>query len=347
MLLSIVVPCFNEEEIIGRFHDQVTQELSRPGGDSAFDFEIVYVDDGSRDRTLPLLEGIAAGDPRARYVSFSRNFGKEAAMLAGLRHARGDAVVIMDADLQHPPELVHRMLDLHAEGYDQVIARRSRTGDRFTRTLTARVYYWAINRLVDVELVDGVGDFRLLSRRTVDSILELTEYNRFSKGLFAWVGFRTTTFAYENAVRDQGTSKWTFGKLLNYGLDGLLSFNNKPLRAAVYLGMTLVAVAFAYAAWIVGVALVNGVDTPGYVTLLVTVTALAGVQMVMLGLVGEYVGRIYYEVKRRPHYLVQATNTAAVPPAPRRPGDGRDERDERAENVKGSADGLTEELARR
>ncbi|MEU7029675.1 glycosyltransferase family 2 protein [Streptomyces sp. NPDC015232] len=317
MLLSIVVPCFNEEEIIGRFHDQVTAELSRFDGE----FEIVYVDDGSRDRTLPLLAEIAAGDPRARYVSFSRNFGKEAAMLAGLQHAAGDAVVIMDADLQHPPELVHRMLALHTEGYDQVIARRTRTGDRVTRTLTARAYYWAINRLVDVELVDGVGDFRLLSRRTVDAILQLTEYNRFSKGLFAWVGFKSTTFEYENAVREQGRSKWTFGKLLNYGLDGLLSFNNKPLRAAVYLGMVLVAVAFAYAAWIVGVALVNGVDTPGYVTLLVTVTALAGVQMVMLGLVGEYVGRIYYEVKRRPHYLVKATNTRV--PAPRE--DRRDE----------------------
>ncbi|MFE5486921.1 glycosyltransferase family 2 protein [Streptomyces sp. NPDC056527] len=305
MLLSIVVPCFNEEEIIGRFHDHVTAELSRFDGE----FELVYVDDGSHDRTLPLLEEIAASDPRARYVSFSRNFGKEAAMLAGLQHAEGDAVVIMDADLQHPPELVHRMVGLHAEGYDQVIARRTRKGDRVTRTMTARAYYWAINRLVDVELVDGVGDFRLLSRRTVDAILELTEYNRFSKGLFAWVGFRTTTFEYENAVREEGRSKWTFGKLLNYGLDGLLSFNNKPLRAAVYMGMILVSVALAYAAWIVGVALVKGVDTPGYVTLLVIVTALAGVQMVMLGLVGEYVGRIYYEVKRRPHFLVKATNT--------------------------------------
>ena len=240
-------------------------------------------------------------------------------MLAGLQHAEGDAVVIMDADLQHPPELVHRMLALHAEGYDQVIARRTRKGDRVTRTLTARAYYWLINRLVDVELVDGVGDFRLLSRRTVDAILELTEYNRFSKGLFAWVGFRSTTFEYENALREQGRSKWSFGKLLNYGLDGLLSFNNKPLRAAVYLGLILVSVALAYAAWIVGVALVNGVDTPGYVTLLVTVTALAGVQMLMLGVVGEYVGRIYYEVKRRPHFLVKAANIGV--PAPRRRAD--------------------------
>ncbi|TXS55521.1 glycosyltransferase family 2 protein [Streptomyces sp. t39] len=304
MLISIVVPCFNEEEIIGRFHAHVTAELDLLGQE----FELVYVDDGSQDRTLDLLQEIAGADSRTRYVSFSRNFGKEAAMLAGLQHADGDAVVIMDADLQHPPELVRRMLALHEEGYDQVIAKRTRAGDRVTRTLTARAYYRLINRLVDVELVDGVGDFRLLSRRTVDAILELTEYNRFSKGIFAWVGFRTTTFEYENAVREQGRSKWSFGKLLNYGLDGLLSFNNKPLRAAIYLGMLLLGVAMVYASWIVGVAMVNGVDTPGYVTLLVAVIALAGVQMLMLGVVGEYVGRIYYEVKRRPHFLVKATN---------------------------------------
>ncbi|GGY61055.1 glycosyltransferase family 2 protein [Streptomyces omiyaensis] len=314
MLLSLVVPCFNEEDVLARFHSHVTKELDALEGD----FEIVYVDDGSRDRTLPILRDLAAADPaRVRFVSFSRNFGKEAAMLAGLRHAAGDAVVLMDADLQHPPELVHRMVALHAEGYDQVVARRTREGDRVTRTLTARLYYRAINRLVDVELVDGVGDFRLLSRRTVDAVLGLGEYNRFSKGLFSWVGFRTTTFAYENAVREEGRSKWTFGKLLNYGLDGLLSFNNKPLRAAVYLGLLLVSLALAYAGWIVVDALAHGVDTPGYVTLLVAVTALAGVQMVMVGLIGEYVGRIYYEVKRRPHYLVAETH------AGREKGEGR------------------------
>ncbi|WP_189532437.1 glycosyltransferase family 2 protein [Streptomyces roseolilacinus] len=305
MLISIVVPCFEEEEIIPRFHEHVTAELGR----LAVDFELVYVDDGSRDRTLELLQERAAADPRVRYVSFSRNFGKEAAMLAGLRHAAGDAVVLMDADLQHPPRLVGRMLDLHADGHDQVVARRTREGDRVTRTLLARGYYRVINRLVDVELVDGVGDFRLLSRRAVDAVLELTEYNRFSKGIFAWVGFPTATFEYQNETREQGRSKWTFRKLLNYGLDGLLSFNDKPLRAALYLGFLLVSTAFLYAAWIVGDALLNGVDTPGYVTLLVAVTALAGVQMVMVGLIGEYVGRIYYEVKRRPHFLVKASNT--------------------------------------
>ncbi|MFF1419767.1 glycosyltransferase family 2 protein [Streptomyces sp. NPDC058280] len=313
MLISIVVPCYNEEEVIRQFHERVDRELLSV----RHDIEFVYVDDGSSDATLSLLTRLAEEDPRARYVSFSRNFGKEAAMLAGLRHASGDAVVIMDADLQHPPELIPRMVDLHEHGFDQVITRRTRKGDRVTRTLTARAYYRLINRLVDVELVDGAGDFRLLSRRAVDAVLELTEYNRFSKGLFAWVGFPSTTFDYENAVRERGSSTWTFGKLLNYGLDGLLSFNNKPLRAALYLGLTLLTIAAVYTLWSVGDVLLNGVEAPGYVTLIVIVTALAGVQMVMVGVIGEYVGRVYYEVKDRPHFLVQATNTGT--PAERRP----------------------------
>lgn len=309
MLISIVVPCFNEEAVISRFHEHLTRELALIN----HDFEFCYVDDGSDDSTLSLLKQLATTDPRTRYISFSRNFGKEAAMLAGLQYASGDAVVIMDADLQHPPELIRRMVELRKDGYDQVIAKRTRDGDRVTRVLTARAYYRLINRLVDVELVDGVGDFRLLSRRAVNAVLELTEYNRFSKGLFAWVGFPSITFEYENAVREEGRSKWTFGKLLNYGADGLISFNNKPLRFAVYLGLLLTAVAALYAVWIVGSAVVNGVDTPGYVTLIAVITALSGVQMVMVGVIGEYIGRIYYEVKRRPHFLVKSTN--AVPAA--------------------------------
>ncbi|MEV7324444.1 glycosyltransferase family 2 protein [Streptomyces sp. NPDC093970] len=307
MLISIVAPCYNEEDVIERFHEQV-QKIANELLPLGHDMEFVYVDDGSRDRTLALLSRIAEGDARVRYVSFSRNFGKEAALLAGLKHATGDAVIVMDADLQHPPSLIKRMVELRGEGYDQVIAKRTRQGDRFTRTLTARLYYRLINRLVDVELVDGVGDFRLMSRRVVDAIVDLTEYNRFSKGLFAWVGFPSTTFEYENAVREHGSSSWSFRSLLNYGLDGLLSFNNRPLRAALYLGMTLLALAGVYTAWIVGGAMINGVQTPGYVTIITAVTALAGVQMIMLGVIGEYTGRIYYEVKGRPHFLVKATN---------------------------------------
>ncbi|MFH8341505.1 glycosyltransferase family 2 protein [Streptomyces sp. AM6-12] len=307
MLISIVAPCYNEEAVLERFHEAVQKAADEllPLG---HDMEFVYVDDGSRDRTLALLEDLAGRDPRVRYVSFSRNFGKEAALLAGLRHASGDSVVVMDADLQHPPELIARMVRLREQGYDQVLARRTRTGDRRTRALTARLYYRLVNRLVDVELVDGVGDFRLLSRRVVDAVLGLTEYNRFSKGLFAWVGFPSTTFAYENAVREAGSSSWSLRGLLDYGLDGVLSFNNRPLRAALWLGVGLLLCAGVYTAWIVVAALLHGVQTPGYVTIITAVTALAGVQMVMLGVIGEYTGRIYYEVKGRPHFLVKATN---------------------------------------
>ncbi|MFE2264626.1 glycosyltransferase family 2 protein [Streptomyces griseosporeus] len=307
MLISIVAPCYNEEDVVGRFHDRV-REVAEQLLPLGHDMEFVYVDDGSRDRTLAVLKQLAEDDTRVRYVSFSRNFGKEAALLAGLRHATGDAVVVMDADLQHPPELIPRMVELREQGHDQVLARRTRTGDGVARTLTARLYYRIVNRLVDVELVDGVGDFRLLSRRVVDAVLGLTEYNRFSKGLFAWVGFPTTTFEYENAVREHGRSSWSLRSLLNYGLDGLLSFNNRPLRAALYLGLGLLLCAGVYTAWIVTAALLHGVDTPGYVTIITAVTALAGVQMIMLGVIGEYTGRIYYEVKRRPHFLVKATN---------------------------------------
>ncbi|MFI5975954.1 glycosyltransferase family 2 protein [Streptomyces sp. NPDC051452] len=307
MLISIVAPCYNEEAVVARFHEEV-QKVAEEMLPLGHDMEFVYVDDGSRDRTLTVLTRLADLDARVRYVSFSRNFGKEAALLAGLRHASGDAVIVMDADLQHPPALIKRMVELRERGHDQVIAKRSRTGDRLTRTLTARLYYRVVNRLIDVELVDGAGDFRLLSRRVVDAVVDLTEYNRFSKGLFAWVGFPSTTFEYENVTREAGRSSWTLRSLLNYGLDGLLSFNNRPLRAALWLGVSLLLCAGLYTAWIVGAALAHGVQTPGYVTIITAVTALAGVQMVMLGVIGEYTGRIYYEVKGRPHFLVKATN---------------------------------------
>lgn len=304
MRLSLVVPCFNEAEVIAKFHQALSRELTATGRP----YEIVYVDDGSADGTLDALVELAATDESVRYLSFSRNFGKEAAMLAGLRYASGDAVVIMDADLQHPPELVGRMLEHYERGFDQVIARRTRVGDPATRTMFARAYYWLINRWADVELMDGVGDFRLLSRRAVDGLLELGEYNRFSKGLFAWIGFESILFEYENVKQTDRKSRWTFRRLIEYGLDGLLSFNNKPLRLAIYVGGVLTAIAAAYAIWVIVVAALNGVKMPGYVTLIAAITGLGGLQMVMLGVIGEYIGRIYYETKQRPHYLLKQTN---------------------------------------
>jgi len=313
VLLTLVVPCFNEADSLLKFHLTASRALTHIP-DVAH--EIIYVDDGSTDRTIENLRQLAALDDKVRYLSLSRNFGKEAAMLAGMRHSSGDAVIIMDADLQHPPELIGRMLELNRKGFDQEIARRTRQGDRFARTVLARAYYWLINKWVDVELMDGAGDFRLLSRPAVDALLAIPENNRFSKGLFAWIGFESIVFEYENVARENGGGKWSVGKLINYGLDGLISFNNKPLRSAIYIGLVLFAFAFAYAAWVAGVSLVKGVDLPGYATVIVAVIALGGLQFLLLGVVGEYVGRIYYETKRRPHYLLKETDKTSPQIAP-------------------------------
>ncbi|MEV7417878.1 glycosyltransferase family 2 protein [Streptomyces sp. NPDC089919] len=303
--LSVVVPCYNEEAVIDSFDSEIRRVLDG----LPVDYEVCYVDDGSKDGTLGRLRAIAAahGD-RTRYVSFSRNFGKEAGMLAGLRESTGDAVVIMDADLQHPPELIGKMLQLYGLGHDQVIARRNREGDKKVRSALSSLYYRAVNSWVDVELSDGVGDFRLLSRPAVDALLALPENNRFSKGLFSWIGFDTVTFDYQNAQREAGETKWKFGALLNYAMDGLISFNNRPLRLAIWTGGVLTALGALYTLWIVIGALIGGVQTPGYVTLVAIIVGLGGVQMTMLGLIGEYIGRIYYETKRRPHFLVKESH---------------------------------------
>jgi glycosyltransferase involved in cell wall biosynthesis len=253
-------------------------------------------------------------DPRVKLLFLARNFGHQLAISAGLDHASGDAVVIMDADLQHPPELIETMLDHYRQGHDQVIARRSREGDTKLRSALSRLYYRGVNRWVDVELMDGVGDFRLLSRPAVDALLALPEYNRFSKGLFSWIGFDTVHFDYRNAQREAGETKWKFGSLLNYGMDGLISFNNRPLRAGIWLGVSLVALTGLYALWIIIMALTNGIDSPGYVTLVAIIVGLGGVQLIMLGLIGEYIGRIYYETKRRPHFLVKESHGADLLP---------------------------------
>lgn len=233
-------------------------------------------------------------------------------MLAGLSYATGDAVVIMDADLQHPPDLLMQMLQWHEKGYDQVIARRTRDGDSFGRTVMSRLYYRLVNSLVDVDMEDGVGDFRLLSRRAVDALLKMREYNRFSKGLFSWIGFPTVTVDYRNVARQGGgESKWSFRRLLNYGIDGVISFNNAPLRLAVYLGAAVTSLSFLYVVFLVVAAVVHGVTAPGYVTMIAAICGMGGLQLMFLGVIGEYVGRIYYETKRRPHFLVAETEPDA------------------------------------
>ena len=304
MLISTVVPCYNEEKVIGLTYNELSASLR----DITDDYEIIFVDDGSRDGTLAMLKAFADGDLHVKYISFSRNFGKESAMLAGLRYASGDYTAIMDADLQHPPELLSEMLAYAQEGYDQVIAQRDRQGDKAIGTFLARTYYRMVDRLTDVELTDGIGDFRMLSRKALDALLSMNEYNRFSKGLFSWIGFKEKLIKYRNRSRAAGSSKWSFRSLIHYGVDGVLSFNNKPLRFCIFIGAFAIILSLLYLIFLFVSIVFRGIDLPGYFTTIFTICLFGGVQLISIGIVGEYVGRIYYEVKRRPHYLVDETN---------------------------------------
>ncbi len=308
--LSGVVPCYNEEESLPRLVEVLEQELAA----LTPHFEVILVDDGSRDRTLPMLREVNREHPRFRYLSLSRNFGKESAMLAGLSQARGDKVAIMDADLQHPPSLLAQMLPLLEGGdYSQVVARRTRTNDPAVRTALSRLYYKLMNNLIDVELEDGVGDFRVLDKMAVRALLTLGETNRFSKGLFAWIGFPTAVVDYENVSREAGATKWRMRDLFNYGIDGVVSFNYRPLRMSIWFGLLVTAVALGYAGWVVGDAIRHGNSVPGYVTTICLVTGFGGVQLIVLGVIGEYLGRIYAETKQRPLFLLKESSEPGMP----------------------------------
>lgn len=307
--LSVVVPCLNEEQVLLHLNEVLSRDLTA----ITADFEVLFIDDGSKDDSVAVMRKIHQLDPRFRYVALSRNFGKEAAMLAGLSQASGRAVAILDADLQHPPSLLAKMLPMLDMGYDQVVARRTRTGDTAVRRALSRLYYRVFNRLIEVDIEDGVGDFRILSQRAVRALLSLGEYNRFSKGLFSWIGFSTAVVDYDNVERTTGESRWRFSDLVNYGIDGVLSFNARPLRLAIHLGAFVTVIAFTYAAWVVADALIGGNPVDGYVTIICAILGFGGVQLIMLGVIGEYLGRIYYETKGRPHFLVKESSGDATP----------------------------------
>ena len=304
MLISVVLPCYNEEKVLTLTYSELSAQMKK----ITDDYEMIFVDDGSRDNTRALLKQFAEGDSHVRYISFSRNFGKESAMLAGLRYSSGDFTVIMDSDLQHPPELIAQMLEYGRQGYDQVIAQRNRDGDKMLGSFFARTYYRLVDRLTDVELTDGIGDFRMLSRKALNALLTMNEYNRFSKGLFSWIGFKEKIIKYQNRSRAAGESKWSFRSLVRYGVDGVLSFNNKPLRFCIFIGAFAIIISLLYVMFLFFGIVFKGIDLPGYFTTIFTICFFGGVQLFSLGIVGEYVGRIYYEVKRRPHYLIDETN---------------------------------------
>lgn len=310
MKLRVIVPCYNETEIIQQTISKLTSILDDTSKKKSFEYDLLFVDDGSKDNTIEILQNAAATLPTVKYLSFSRNFGKESAMIAGFEHSTDcDAVVMIDADLQHPPELIPEMVDVYREGYDQVIAKRNRDGEKASRKWITRAYYKMINYFVeDIHLEDGVGDFRLLSQRAVQSLVSLSEYNRFSKGLFAWIGYNTKVISYKNVEREAGESKWSFGSLLNYAIDGLISFNNKPLRTMIYFGLFIFVISMLYIAYLLFDTIAHGVTVPGYFTIIAAVLFIGGIQLISIGVIGEYIGRIYYEVKQRPKYIVQTSN---------------------------------------
>ncbi len=304
-MISVIVPCYNEQESLPLLYQEVTRVLTGIGKP----YELLFVNDGSTDETLPILRRLAAEDGAVRYLSFSRNFGKESAMYAGFRHAQGDYVAVMDADLQHPPALLPRMLELLEGGeYDSVAARRvDRAGEPPIRSFFARMFYRLLNRISDVELVDGAMDYRLMRREMVEAIVSMGEYNRFSKGIFGWVGFRTCWLECENAERAAGRTKWSFWKLFKYAIDGIINFSGAPLAIASWGGILMTFLAFFLLVFIVVRKLAFGDPVAGWASTVCIVIFIGGIQLFCLGIMGQYIARTYMETKRRPHYIIAET----------------------------------------
>ncbi len=300
-VLSIVVPAYNEEVVLPILHSRLVAALSQIE-DSC---EIIYVDDGSSDNSRQVLKSLCNADPIAGFVSLSRNFGKEAAMCAGLRAARGQAIILIDADLQDPPELIASMLAAWRQGADVVnMHRRSRAGETWFKTTTAHMFYRVINRMSEVPVQKDVGDFRLLSRRAVDAFNQLPEKNRFMKGLFAWIGYKQVTLDYDRDARAAGTTKWRYWKLWNFALEGITGFSVAPLKIATYVGLLTAMSAFIYAVVFMVKTLIWGEAVRGFPTLIVSMLILGGLQLMATGILGEYLGRLFIESKNRPLYLV-------------------------------------------
>ena len=316
-LVSIVVPCYNEEKVLPLFYAEITKVMSQMQEKyPELDFELLFINDGSKDGTLQEFRKMATMDHRVRYVSFSRNFGKEAGMYAGLQHAKGDYVVIMDADLQHPPAFLPQMYEYVKDGeYDCATTRRvSRKGESKIRSWFSRKFYKIMNHISQTEIVDGAQDFRFMTRQMVNAILEMREYNRFSKGIFSWVGFRTRYIPYENVERAAGTTSWSFKSLFKYSLEGIFAFSTAPLALASLLGIVSCLLAFIMILVVVIKSLAFGDPVQGYATTICVILLMGGLQLFCTGIVGQYLSKTYLETKNRPIYLVQETEEAVQQP---------------------------------
>lgn len=311
MLVSLIIPCFNEERVLPFFYE----ELCRVTGElQAYEFEFLFVDDGSSDNTFEVICNFAKNDDRVKYVSFSRNFGKEAAMYAGFCNSKGDYVAVMDADMQDPPSLLPEMLKILELGeYDSVATRRvNREGEPLLRSFFARQFYRIMNKISDADIVDGARDFRLMKRAMVDAIVKLSEYNRFSKGIFGWIGFRTYWLPYKNIERVAGETKWSFWKLFKYSIDGIINHSHAPLAIASWGGVLFTLLSFVMVLFIAIRKLVFGDPVDGWASTVCIIMFVGGVQLFCTGIIGQYVSKIYLETKKRPHYIVARTNKEDV-----------------------------------
>lgn len=305
-LLSIVVPCYNEESVLNIFYNEIRNVMNSVNN---INFELLFIDDGSSDKTLTILKELAKKDCNVYFTSFSRNFGKEAGIFAGLSNAKGDIVVIMDCDMQDPPLLLPEMLSYIEQGYDSVATRRvNRKGESPIRSVFARLFYFVINKLSDADIVDGARDYRMMTRQMVDSILQIKEYHRFSKGIFGWVGYTTKWVEFENIKRIKGETKWSFWKLFKYALEGVLAFTTIPLRFASISGTLISLVGIFYMIYTIIKTNMYGIDVPGYASTLVIVLFLGGIQLLSIGIIGEYLSKAYMEIKARPKFIVKETN---------------------------------------
>ena len=305
--ISIVVPCYNEELSLPYFYDAITSTAESMKENAEFEF--IFVNDGSADKTVEVLRKLAKKDSRVRYISFSRNFGKEAAMYAGFKATKGNLVVVMDADLQHPPKLIPEMYEgIKKEGYDCVATRRvKRLGEPKIRSFFAMRFYSIINMLSDTNIVPGACDYRMMKRKMVDAVLEMSEVNRFSKGIFSWVGFNTKWVPFENVARVAGETKWSFKKLFAYSLDGITAFSTAPLQISSFIGILFCILAFIFGLVTFVKTLVFGEPVAGFPTLICVILLIGGIQLLMIGILGQYMSKMYVETKKRPIYVVKET----------------------------------------
>lgn len=304
--ISLIVPCYNEQETLPVFYQEVKSVFAQ----MEYEYELIFVNDGSRDNTLACLKELADKDAHITYLSFSRNFGKEAAMYAGFCHAKGDYTAVIDADLQDPPSLLLQMIEILESGdYDSVATRRiSRDGEPRIRSWFARQFYKLINKISDADIVDGARDFRLMKREMVEAIVAMSEYNRFSKGIFGWIGFRTYWLPYKNVERVAGETKWSTWKLLRYAVDGITNFSQAPLSIASWFGMLMTFCSFLLLIFIVVRRLVFGDPVAGWASTICIIVFIGGLQMFCLGIMGQYIAKTYMETKHRPHYIIDETN---------------------------------------